>query len=62
MALSASLEYKMESLDFPGEEGTHSCFALQLLMKGWSNTLNSLLSPFMTFKENALVFGVPAGA
>lgn len=65
MALSAVLsvlEYKMEPLYFPGEEGIHSCFVLQLLMKEWSNILDSLLFPFMTFKENALVFGVPAGA
>lgn len=59
MALSAVLsvlEYKMEPLCFPGEEGIHSCFALQLLIKEWSNILDSLLFPFMTLMENALEF------
>lgn len=59
MALSAVLsvlEYKMEPPYFPGEEGIHSCFALQLLIKEWNNVLGSLLSPFMTLMENALEF------
>lgn len=52
----------MEPLCFPGEEGIHSCLAVQVLIKECSNILGSLLSPFMTLMENALVFGAPAGA
>lgn len=53
---------EMEPPCFPGEEGIHGHFALQLLIEGWSNISNSLLSPFVALMENAWVVGAPAGA
>jgi len=46
--MPSTLEYEMELLCFTGEEGIHSCFALQLITNERSNISNALLCLFMT--------------